>query len=158
MDNRKVTQLEEIARDACAQNNVALYGMELKQASKGLVLVVFITKISGVSVEECKKVSRYIERVLEEDDIISSRYYLEVSSPGLERDLKFKKHYVSAIGEMVKIVYSEGDDSLVLKGILQEVLPDEIVIEKDDENFYIHFSDIKKARTYFDYKKDVGEK
>ncbi|MFC1887519.1 ribosome maturation factor RimP [Candidatus Cloacimonadota bacterium] len=153
MDQKIIHSVEEIAREACRINNVAMYGFELKMATKGMIVLIYITKIGGVSVEDCKQVSRYVERVLEEEDIIKKRYYLEVSSPGLERDLKLKMHYVSAIGEIVKIVYQKDDTSDVIKGKLLEVLPDEIVLEIPDDKFVIRFSEIKKAKTYFDYKK-----
>jgi ribosome maturation factor RimP len=153
MDQKIVQSVEEIAREACNVNNVALYDFEIKMATKGLLVLVFITKISGVSVEDCKQVSRYIERVLEEEEVIKHKYYLEVSSPGLERELKLKKHYVSAIGEIVKIVLQKDGSSDVVKGILHEVLPNEIVIESQENESRIKFSEIKRAKTYFDYKK-----
>lgn len=153
MDQKVMLELEKIAKEACHKNNVALYDFEYKATTKGMLVLVYITKITGVSVEDCKKVSRHMERILEEDDIINNRYYLEVSSPGLERDLKLKKHYVSAIGEKVKIVVNDAESSSVVTGILKEVLPAEIVVEDKAEERNIKFSEIKKARTYFDYKK-----
>src|SRR6056297_3393529 len=98
-------RLEEITKQACAEQGVALYDLELKHAAKGLVVVAYITKMGGVSVGDCRAVSRTISVVLEEEDLIEERYFLEVSSPGLERQLKLKKHYVSAIGEKIKITF-----------------------------------------------------
>lgn len=157
MDQKIVKKVAEIAREACAENNVGLYDLEIKMTNKGRLLLVYITKLSGVSVEDCKRVSRYMEHILEEEDIIKSRYYLEVSSPGLERELKLKRHYVSAIGEKVKVVFQSKASSEVIKGVLKEVLPDELVVENKKDKWVINFSDIKKAKTYFDYKKRVRE-
>jgi ribosome maturation factor RimP len=153
MEPKKLNKVTEIAREACNINNVALYGVESKQVAKGMILLVYITRIGGVTVEDCKKVSRYIGRVLEEIDLIQHRYYLEVSSPGLERDLKLKMHYVSAIGENIKVVFNRNGDSQVIKGILKEVLPDEIIVQYEEDDLTVKFSDIKKAKTYFNYKK-----
>ena len=146
-------KLEEIANKVCSQNNVALYDVEIKHASKGKILVFYITKMGGVSIAECRSVSKDISRILEEEDFIYGRYFLEVSSPGLERELKFKKHYVSAINEKVKIAFLENDKNVTKIGILIEVFPEEIKMEIQDELVLISFSDIKKAKTYFDYKK-----
>ncbi len=135
-------KLEEIANKVCSQNNVALYDVEIKHASKGKILVFYITKMGGVSIAECRSVSKDISRILEEEDFIDARYFLEVSSPGLERELKFKKHYVSAINEKVKITFLENDkDKNVTKiGILIEVFPEEIKMEIQDELVLISFS------------------
>ncbi len=146
-------RIEQIAKKVCTQQNVALYSVETKQAAKGLIIVIYITKISGVTIDECKIVSYKISSILEEEDFISERYFLEVSSPGLERDLKLKKHYVSAIGEKVKITFSYNEKSKTEIGTLKEVLPDSIKMEFDGQTYEIGFSQIKKARTYFDYKK-----
>ena len=146
-------KLEEIASKVCSRNNVALYDVEIKHASKGEILVFYITKIDGVSIAECRSVSRDISRILEEEDFIEDRYFLEVSSPGLERELKFKKHYVSAINEKVKITFCENEKNVTKIGILLEVFPEEIKMEIQDELVLISFSDIKKAKTFFDYMK-----
>jgi ribosome maturation factor RimP len=148
-----IERIEQIAKEVCTQQNVALYSVETKRAAKGLIIVIYITTISGVTIDECKIVSYEISNILEEEDFISERYFLEVSSPGLERDLKLKKHYVSAIGEKVKITFSYNEKSKTEIGILKEVLPDSIKMEFDGQTCEIRFFQIKKARTYFGYKK-----
>ena len=151
-------RIEKIAKDACAQHNVSLYDIEQKRAVKGLIIIIFITKIIGVTIDECKKISKSIAEVLEEEDFIDGRYFLEVSSPGLERELKLKKHYLSAIGEKVKITYEKNGKNCAKIGILNEVLPDSITMDFNGETEDISFSWIKRSKTYFDYKKSNKEK
>ncbi|MDY6915165.1 MAG: ribosome assembly cofactor RimP [Candidatus Cloacimonadota bacterium] len=146
-------KIEDIAKQACQEVGVALYDVKLKNASKGKILLIYITKIDGVTVDECQQVSRIMNMELETLDIIPGRYFLEVSSPGLERELNLKKHYVSAINENVKLTYSQQEKNVHIEGILKEVLPEHIKIETDREELIIPFSDIKKAKTYFEYKK-----
>lgn len=153
-----VKRIEEIAREACENFNVALYDLELKSAAKGLLVIIYVTKVTGISVGECQKVSKYIANNLEEADFISESYFLEVSSPGIERALKQKKHYVNAINESVKITFSTGETNEAVVGTLLEVLPDVINLDVDGEPLSIEFTSIKKARTYFDYKKELKEK
>jgi ribosome maturation factor RimP len=147
-----IGRIEQIAKEICTQQNVALYDVEMKRAAKGLIVVIYITKVSGITIDDCKIVSYKISNILEEEDFIDERYFLEVSSPGLERDLKLKKHYVSAIGEKVKITFSYNEKSKTEIGTLSEVLSDSIKIEFDGQTCEIGFSQIKKAKTYFDYK------
>ncbi len=152
--NSIVKRIEEIAREACKEESLSLYGVEMKSASKGLIVIIYITKISGVTVEDCRSVSRFVSNVLDTEDLIASKYYLEVSSPGLERELKFKSHYVSAIGEILKITWHNDEGKNVsLKGELLEVLPDSIKIDLGKEVKEIQLSSIKKAKTFFDYKR-----
>jgi len=146
-------RIEQIAKNACHKVNVALYDLILKRASKGLILLIYVTKIDGVTINECKKVSRIMSEVLETEDFITERYFLEVSSPGLERVLNQKKHYVSAIDEKLKILYTDGDQIITSIGILKEVLPESIKVEFEDSIEEIQLTDVKKAKTYFDYKK-----
>jgi ribosome maturation factor RimP len=152
-------RIESIVKEACAKAGVALYDLEMKATAHGRVLVVFVTSLGGVKVKYCQRVSRLIEHQLEEEDIIDGRYFLEVSSPGLERELKKKSHFVSAIGEQVSLSVQTGDGNSPVSGRLHEVNPDSITLKlADDEMLEISLSRIKKAKTLFDYKKDLKKK
>lgn len=146
-------KIEKIAHEACQQVGVALYDVQIKNASKGKIVLIYVTKIDGVTVAECQQVSRVMNMELDTEDIIPGRYFLEVSSPGLERELKLKKHYVSAINEKVKLTYSKQDKNVHIMGTLKEVLPKHIKVVTLTEELIIPFSDIKKAKTYFEFKK-----
>lgn len=145
-------RIEKIASEVCNEFGVALYDFEVKTAVKGIIYAVYLTKAGGVTVGECQKVSKRINFILEEDDLIENRYFLEVSSPGLERELRMKKHFVSAIGEKVKITFSDENKTVTLQGTLSEVLPDYVVIETLTDVAKIKMTDIKKAKTHFEYK------
>lgn len=153
MGNNMVEALETIAKEACKNQAVALYDLELKRASKGLIVLVYITKVGGVTITDCQNVSREISNQLDLEDIIDERYFLEVSSPGLERELKLKKHYVSAIGETIKVTFHIADKTKTLIGILKEVETDYLKLLVNDQMEELAFNDIKKAKTYFDFNK-----
>ncbi|HHE37390.1 MAG TPA: ribosome assembly cofactor RimP [Candidatus Cloacimonetes bacterium] len=146
-------KIEKIAKEACLQNDVDLYDVEIKNTTKGKIILVSLTKINGVSITECRNVSRMISNVLDMEDIIPGKFFLEVSSPGLERELKLKKHYLSAINEKIKLTFKMEDKIMTEIGILREVLPDLINVEIEDKIVSVFFRDIKKAKTYFDFKK-----
>lgn len=151
-----IEKLEEIALEACSTSGVALYDLEVKNTQKGKVILVFITKIGGISLDDCSRVSRIVSDELDLTDLFESdnKYFLEVSSPGLERNLRFKRHYASAINENVKITYVDDEDKKTIKGKLAEVLPENIVvnIENSNDSVNIKFNNIKKAKTFFDFK------
>lgn len=85
-------------------------------------------------------------------DVYKDKYTLEVSSPGLERELRFKKHYASAINEKVKIKYQAEEERTVVQGTLAEVTPQAIkIVRETEEELVIPFTSIKKARTIFGF-------
>ena len=145
-------KLEQIAIRACELRGVSLYDLEVKTAAKGLIVLVYVTTPNGVTVGNCQKVSKLIADVLEVEDLLEEKYFLEVSSPGIERDLKLKKHYDSAIGELAKITYNNGEENCTVIGKILEILPDVVKLEVESEEIEISFSSIKKAKTYFDFK------
>ena len=157
MEKSVFEKLEQIAVRACELRDVSLYDLEVKTASKGLIILVYVTTPNGVTVGNCQKVSKLIANVLEVEDLIEEKYFLEVSSPGIERYLKLKKHYDSAIGELAKITFNTGEENSTVIGKILEILPEVVKMEVDDEEIEISFSSIKKAKTYFEYKSKERE-
>ncbi len=154
--NKILDRLENIAEEICDSLGLSVYDIELKNTQKGKVIIVYITRIGGVAISDCESVSRNMSDVLDAEDFIPGSFFLEVSSMGLERTLKYKKHYKSAINESVKVTYKDEDNkSITVKGILAEVLPDSIKVMSKDEEILLSLNSIKKAKTVFDIKKDM---
>ncbi|QIB26153.1 ribosome maturation factor RimP [Caloranaerobacter azorensis] len=103
--NRK--EIEELTREIALQI-VEDYGFELvdvefvKEGSQRF-LRVFIDKVGGITIEDCQKVSERLSDKLDEIDPIEENYYLEVSSPGLDRPLKTESDYKKSLGKEVEI-------------------------------------------------------
>jgi ribosome maturation factor RimP len=72
-----------------------------------MVLRVYVDRESGVTLDDCAKVSRELNEILDVEDFIRCRYTLEVSSPGLNRQLKKASDYERFVGRLVKIRTSE---------------------------------------------------
>ena len=154
--NKTLDRLEKIAEEICDSLGLSVYDIEMKNTQKGKVIIVYITKIGGVSISDCESVSRSMSDVLDAEDFVPGTFFLEVSSMGLERILKYKKHYKSAINESVKITYkNEVNKTITVKGTLAEVLPDSIKVLSDEEEILLSLNSIKKAKTVFDIKKDM---
>ena len=149
-------KIESIVKEACQNYGVSLYDLELKPTGHGKVLVIYLTKLGGIKVEDCQRVSRIIERDLEAEDLIKGRYYLEVSSPGLERELKKKSHFISAINEHIKLIVQEESGNRRLRGRLIEVNPQSITLNTEEDTLEeIDLHRIRKAKTLFDHKQDL---
>lgn len=147
-------KIKEIALAVCRDQGFSLYDIELKNTDKGRVLRVLITDKDGITLDNCAAVSRKLNYELDIVDLIPTKYFLEVSSPGLERPLKNMSHYRQAAGETVKVVYSLNKGNISISGLLKEVTPASLIIEPDDnkETQEIPISSIKRARTVFQMK------
>jgi len=146
-------KLEGIIKSVCQKNDVGLYDIDIHNVRNGKVLCVYITKVNGVSIADCSTVAKEINRLIDGDpSLIDNLFTIEVSSPGLERVLKLKRHYTSSINEILKISYLKENTKEIIIGKLLEVNPNHIIIERierTDERISIPFQSIKKAKTFY---------
>lgn len=96
-------QIREMAAEAAAENGVELVHVEEKGAGKEKILRVFIDKPEGVTIEDCSQVSRGLSDRLDAEDLIHTEYILEVSSPGLERELYSLQDFEKFAGNPAKV-------------------------------------------------------
>lgn len=127
-----------------------LYDTELEKSGDAYIYRVLIMMEGGVKLEICEKVSRVLSPLLDLNPPTRGQYYLEVSSPGIERKLTKPDHYRYSIGEMIKLKVSNDGK---IKGKLRSVDGSSITLEMDDGSvIQVLFSDIHKAKTYFEWK------
>lgn len=123
------------------------WGMEFASQSHRSLLRIYIDKAeTGVTIDDCEKVSRQVSAVLDVEDPIASRYTLEVSSPGWDRPLFEEKHYLASVGEVIEVrlaVPFEGRRRF--KGKLVQVENEEATLLIDDEEFCFPLESIDKA-------------
>lgn len=120
-----------------------LYGIDILKENDSKILRIYITKSPQVTLDDCKEVSLVLSPLLDVELENYDNYFLEVSSPGIERVLKTMVHFKSAIGEMVKIKTINKHE---YKGKLIKVEAESLVIEDGTK---IEIQDIKKAQTFF---------
>jgi len=129
-------------------NGAALYDTEIVSEFDETIFRVLITKVGGVTLDECATISYELSPFLDVNPPMSQRYRLEVSSPGIERKLVKPVHFKNAIGEKVKLKIVGADK---LKGILISADNDGIVVEtKQGEESY-KYSDLNTCKTYFEW-------
>jgi len=83
--------------------NLELVDVEFVKEGKDWYLRVYIDSDNGVNLNECTEVSEKLSEKLDDRDLISQAYFLEVSSPGAERPLKKEKDFYDAVGNQVRI-------------------------------------------------------
>ncbi len=105
-------------------------------------------KRAGVSLDSCVELTHLISPLLDVTPPVSSDYRLEVGSPGIERKMTTINHFKLSIGEKVSILC---DDKTKYKGLLTKVEGSKIFIDIEGEISEVEFSDIIKAKTYFEW-------
>ena len=108
MENGSIEEgIRRIAKEAVTANGVEFVHAEIVGTKRNLTVRVYIDKPDGVTLEDCSAVSKRMEAVLDADDFIPSAYLLEVSSPGLERELYNLADFARFIGQRVKVIVFE---------------------------------------------------
>ena len=80
-----------------------LYDVIYEKEAQDYYLRIFIDTPEGISLDDCEKVNDAINPILDEANYIKDQYFLEVSSPGVERRLRKDKHFEASIGQEVEV-------------------------------------------------------
>jgi ribosome maturation factor RimP len=126
-----------------------LYDTETQRAGDGTIFRVLIMADGGVDLDLCAKISRVLSPYFDTNPPVRGQYFLEVSSPGIERSLTKIEHFVYSIGDKVKLKVT---DAGKVEGILKSANNDTIVVETTDVEVSFKLPQIIKAKTYFEWK------
>lgn len=147
---------EALIEPIVQKNEFELVDVEYVREGSNWFLRAFIDKPGGITVDDCEIVSREFSEQLDKEDFIEDSYIMEVSSPGLGRQLKKEKDLKRSIGEEVEIKLYKGikqmrkNKEVSIKewnGILSAYDEDTITIELEDETaFTLNRSDIAMIR------------
>lgn len=148
-----VEQVEKIALPVAERLGLRLWDVEFVKEGASWFLRIYIDKENGVSVDDCEALSRAIDGPLDLADPIEHSYYLEVSSPGIERVLRKEEHFKASIGKPVKIrlirPLQNGEKEIV--GTLQGFQGEDITIDRGGEEFIVKRSDAARVQIYDEY-------
>ena len=138
---------ENLLSDFLRQESLVLWHIDFKKEGKEHVLRVYIDKDDGyVSTDDCEKVSRYLDAKLDEEDPVSGNYYLEVSSPGLDRQLYTIEQYRKYIGSEVEMkLYHAVEGKKKLDCVIKEVGDDELVITDGNNEICLPWDAVAKT-------------
>ena len=130
--NALVEQIAEIVKPIAEELNYDIYHIEYVKESGEYYLRIYIEKDGGVSLNDCEALSRRVSDLMDEKDPIAEAYFLEVSSPGLNRTLFTEAHYKRFVGREVMVKLAKAiDGKKSIKGILKEVNEENIIVESD---------------------------
>jgi len=129
-----------------------LYDIEYSKEGKDYYLRIFIDKPEGIDLNDCEKVNDGINDLLDQADYIKEQYFLEVSSPGIERVLRKDKHLENNIDSLVEVkVFKPIEKQKAIQGILKEFNKEILILETDDENIEIERKNIAVIKTVYEW-------
>ncbi|EIK2208729.1 ribosome maturation factor RimP [Campylobacter jejuni] len=132
----------------CKEAGLSFYDDELVSENGRKIYRIYVQKEGGVNLDDCVRLSEILSPIFDVEPPVNGEYFLEVSSPGLERKLSKIEHFAKSIGELVKITTNEKEK---FQGTLLEVKNERILIEDSEEKISIEIADIKKARTFVEW-------
>ncbi len=139
-----IATLKETFEDDIENLGYELVDIEFKTTSEGKTLTFYIYNQKGITIDDCEKVSVYLDEKLDQLDLIKGHYYLEVSSQDLSRPLKTDRDLERNMGEPMRVTMKNGQ---VFVGFVEEVKEDSLVFDVNDkESLEVEKEDIKQIK------------
>ena len=157
MKKNVVSVVRAIAEPLAEELGYFVWDVEYVKEGSEMYLRITIDSEEGINIDDCEKMHRAIDPLLDEADPISEAYHLEVSSPGIERDLKNDMQIYACEGWDVEVrLYAPVDGAKSYLGVLEE--PDEegniIITSEDGTQKKFARAAVASLRTYYDFSKD----
>lgn len=157
MDKSFLTaKVTEIAEKVTDKNSLELVKAEVVGSVKNPIIRVFIDKPKGISHEDCAAISFGMSEILDKSNFISPDYRLEVSSPGLERELYSLKDFEKFVGSLAKVKVKTAIDGQKNFSGRIKAIEGKTIIFADKTNGEVRFSfeEIVKANLEIDIEEE----
>lgn len=146
-------KVQNLLEPTIKELNYDLYDVEYVKEGKDYFLRIYIDNKKGISLEDCEKVSNAINEILDKVDLIQEQYFLEVSSPGIERILRKEKHFEDNLGkEIIAKLFKQYDGKKQIIGILDHFDNNYIYIKEQEKILNINKKDISQIKTVYNWE------
>jgi len=132
-------------KEISEKNNLFLLEVLFRGTERNWVIEIYIDGEDILSADDCARISREINQVIEEKELLNSAYRLDVSSPGVDRPLKYFKQYKKHINRKFEIRYKSGENKKSITGKLVKIEDNNLYFYSGREQV-IKFEDIIKAK------------
>lgn len=132
-----------------------IWDIQYSKVGADYTLEITIDKAGGITIDDCEAVHRAIDPIIDECDPVEGFYYLQVSSPGIERELRTDDHLARSVGERVEAkLFSPVDGRKSVTGRLSSFDADSITIDEEGGSVTLPRQAVSKLSTvYFDDEK-----
>jgi ribosome maturation factor RimP len=129
-DIQKITSIiQQIAHESITDSSLFLVEVKISGRTQ-LIVEIMLDGDKGITIDQCAEISRKIDNTIEEQNLISEAFTLEVSSPGTDEPLKLWRQYKANIGRTLEIFKLSGETK---KGKLVDVNDSELSLEEEIE-------------------------
>jgi len=133
------------AREISEKNNLLLLEVLFRGTEKNRVIEIFIDGEDNLTADDCARISREINEVIEKNEFLDSAYRLDVSTPGVDRPLEYLKQYKKHINRKFEVRFKSGETKNSITAKLVKIEEDNLYFYSDREQV-IKFEDIIKAK------------
>ena len=142
-------EIRKIVQPILDEEDLFLVDVVMKGNEASQKVLVLIDGDDGLSIDQCGKVSRRLGSIIEEQDLITSRYTLEVSSPGLDFPLKSFRQYKKNIGRELTLTLDNGDQ---VEGRLEALEEEKLKLVMNNDQKEFPFEIIKQSKVKISFK------
>ena len=149
MDRQETLQeLKSLLGDYLKAQELDLVDLIYRYEGRNLFLRILVDKPrGGINLEECARLNNEINRILDEKEILKTRYILEVFSPGLDRPLLTRSDFLRCINRNIRLFLLEAINGKVeLEGVITKVEDESVYIDIEGRSVAVPLTKIKKAK------------
>ena len=140
-------EIYPLAEEVAEELGYEIVDIEFQNGSKHNLLSIFIYKKEGIDLDDCTEMSRSLEKKLDNLEALKNPYYLEISSPGLDRPLKTKDDYRRNVGNEVDVkLYAPIDGQKEFSFVLDKYDDENIYFMKDEKELAIPIKSISSMK------------
>ena len=147
-------KVESLIKRKIEEIGYKLYDVEYIKEGKNYFLRIFIDNEKGIDLNDCEKVNNEIIEMLDEADYIKDAYFLEISSPGIERKLRKEEHLEQNLKQKVSVKLFKKDENgnKQYEGILKSYDKENIIIDENTKEIKIERKNVSVINTVYDWE------
>jgi ribosome maturation factor RimP len=140
-----------ICNEIAEKLNFFVIDINFRGDNRKKIIEVFVDAEKNVDADNLAEISREINSVIEVQDIIKQAYRLDVSTPGVDRPLKFLKQFPKHINRNFEVTYKTGEELKTITGKLLSVEREELTFLSDKKEILIEFKNITTAKVIISF-------
>lgn len=129
------------------QHQAYLIDVAIRNERGGKLVQVFVDTDAGVTIDQCAQISRELASEIEKENVIETSYRLEVSSPGIDKPLRFLRQYQKNVGRRIKVTFHRADAKSTVVGVLTGIVDDQLTFQPEKgEPVTVRFLEIIESK------------
>lgn len=140
-----------ISNEIAEKLNFFVIDINFRGDNRKKIIEVYVDAEKNIDADNLAEISREINSIIEEQDIIQQAYRLDVSTPGVDRPLKFLKQFPKHINRNFEVTYKTGDETRTITGKLLSLEREELTFLSDKKEVLIEFKNITTAKVIISF-------